>query len=86
MSEGHAGIKVSFENTGELINNEELDRIWDKFYKIDKSRSRKDGGTGLGLSIVKNIIDMHEGQCGVENTDIGVKFYFILPYITRIIE
>ena len=64
-------IKVSFENTGEGINNKELDKIWDKFYKIDKSRNRKDGGTGLGLSIVKNIISMHEGKCGSETQILG---------------
>lgn len=72
-------IKVSFENTGKFISNEDLDKIWGKFYKVDKSRNRKDGGTGLGLSIVKNIMDLHRGKYGVENTDIGVKFHFILP-------
>jgi len=71
--------QISFENTGELIKSEEIEKIWDKFYKIDKSRNRKDGGTGLGLSIVKNIVDLHGGQYGVENTEIGVKFYIILP-------
>ncbi len=71
--------KLSFENTGELINKEEIDKIWDKFYKIDKSRNRKDSGTGLGLSIVKNIVDLHQGKCGVENTKRGVRFYFELP-------
>ncbi|WP_346896370.1 HAMP domain-containing sensor histidine kinase [Clostridium sp. UBA7503] len=71
--------QLSFENTGELINKEEIDKIWDKFYKIDKSRNRKDSGTGLGLSIVKNIVDLHQGKCGVENTKRGVRFYFELP-------
>lgn len=79
MSQNKNMIEVSFENTGEPIKNEYLDKIWDKFYKIDKSRNRKDGGTGLGLSIVKNIVELHQGQCGVENTNIGVKFYFTLP-------
>lgn len=73
------GIKVSFENSGSYIDTEELDKIWDKFYKVDKSRNRKEGGTGLGLSIVKNIVDLHGGTYGVENTDLGVKFYFTLP-------
>ncbi len=71
--------QLSFENTGELINNEEIDKIWDKFYKIDKSRNRKDSGTGLGLSIVKNIVGLHQGKYGVENTKRGVRFYFELP-------
>ena len=71
--------EISFENTGDNINSEELDKIWDKFYKVDKSRNRKDGGTGLGLSIVRNIVDLHQGKYGVENTSIGVRFYFTLP-------
>lgn len=79
MYENQNMIKISFENTGEFIKSEDLDKIWDKFYKVDKSRNRKDGGTGLGLSIVRNIVDLHQGQCGVENTSIGVKFYFTLP-------
>ncbi|MEG0308451.1 MAG: HAMP domain-containing sensor histidine kinase [Clostridium sp.] len=75
----YSDTKVTFENTGEHIKDEELDKIWVKFYKIDRSRNRRDGGTGLGLSIVKNIVDLHQGTCGVENTSRGVKFYFTLP-------
>jgi two-component system, OmpR family, sensor histidine kinase VanS len=71
-------ICVEVENSGSKINTDETNKIWDSFYKIDKSRTRKLGGTGLGLSIVKNIILLHGGKCGVENTAIGVKFYFIL--------
>jgi len=67
---------VSFENSGSAIEEEQLSKIWDKFYKIDKSRSRNLGGTGLGLSIVKKIIELHRGSYGVLNTDKGVKFYF----------
>ncbi len=71
-------IRVEVENSGSKIAAAETNKIWDNFYKIDKSRTRKLGGTGLGLSIVKNIILLHGGSCGVTNTDIGVKFYFIL--------
>jgi len=71
-------ICVEVENSGNKIDIEETSKIWDNFYKIDKSRTRKLGGTGLGLSIVKNIILLHGGSCGVENTEIGVKFYFNL--------
>jgi len=71
-------ICVEVENSGSKIDADETSKIWDNFYKIDKSRTRKLGGTGLGLSIVKNIILLHGGRCGVENTDIGVKFYFVL--------
>ncbi|MBU3126139.1 cell wall metabolism sensor histidine kinase WalK [Clostridium sp. FP2] len=71
-------ICVEVENSGNKIDLSETSKIWDNFYKIDKSRTRKLGGTGLGLSIVKNIILLHGGTCGVENTEMGVKFYFIL--------
>ncbi|MFT5875763.1 MAG: two-component system sensor histidine kinase VanS [Clostridium sp.] len=71
-------ICVEVENSGSKIAATETSMIWDNFYKIDKSRTRKLGGTGLGLSIVKNIILLHDGTCGVENTEMGVKFYFTL--------
>ena len=71
-------ICVEVENSGNKIDEAETIKIWDNFYKIDKSRTRKFGGTGLGLSIVKNIMLLHSGSCGVENTEKGVKFYFIL--------
>ena len=71
-------IYVGVENSGTNIDATEIIKIWDNFYKIDKSRTRKLGGTGLGLSIVKNIILLHGGSYGVENTETGVKFYFIL--------
>lgn len=79
MNKVSEGIRIEFENSGSHIEGEELNKIWDKFYKVDKSRNRKEGGTGLGLSIVKNIIELHGGTYGVLNTDIGVKFYFTLP-------
>ncbi|MHC1686003.1 MAG: ATP-binding protein [Clostridiaceae bacterium] len=69
-------VRIEIENTGEKIFDEDIGKIWDKFYKIDKSRNRSVGGTGLGLSIVKNIIVLHNGEYGVENTENGVKFYF----------
>ena len=79
MNQVADGVSVEFENSGSPIEDKELNKIWDKFYKVDKSRNRKEGGTGLGLSIVKNIIELHGGTYGVMNTDIGVKFYFTLP-------
>jgi len=78
MVNGEDTISVEVENSGSKIEENETSKIWDNFYKIDKSRTRKLGGTGLGLSIVKNIILLHGGSCGVENTAIGVKFYFVL--------
>lgn len=71
-------ILIEIENTGNHIQEEELEKIWDKFYRVDKSRNRALGGTGLGLSIVKNILNMHGSSFGASNTDTGVKFYFTL--------
>ncbi len=71
-------IKVMVENYGEIIPEDKLDKIWDRFYRLDESRDRKTGGTGLGLSIVKNILQLHQSQYGVSNTEKGVLFYFYL--------
>jgi two-component system sensor histidine kinase VanS len=72
-------ISIEIENTGSSIPEDELTKVWDKFYKVDKSRNRKLGGTGIGLSIVKNILMLHGYSFGVENTERGVKFYFAVP-------
>jgi len=71
-------IITTIENTGTPIAEEDLSRIWDQFYRVERSRDRKSGGTGLGLSIVKHILELHESEFGVINTDQGVAFYFIL--------
>ncbi|SHI91244.1 HAMP domain-containing protein [Clostridium cavendishii DSM 21758] len=78
MQEVQDGLRISVENTGSHINEEELKLIWERFYKIDKSRNRKLGGTGLGLSITKNILEHHNFPYGVRNTDVGVEFYFMV--------
>ena len=65
-------------NTGDTIPEEELDKIWIKFYKVDKARTREYGGNGIGLSIVKAIMDSMNQQCGVKNFDNGVAFWFTL--------
>ncbi|WMJ79264.1 ATP-binding protein [Clostridium sp. MB40-C1] len=85
MIESEDDISVEVINTGSPIPEEELKNIWDKFYKIDKSRNRSLGGTGIGLAIVKNIIMLHEGNYGVENVDNGVKFYFTLKKNMRLL-
>lgn len=69
-------VKVTVTNTGKPISEDEINKIWDSFYKVDKSRSREYGGTGLGLSIVKGILKLHNSNFGVQNVDGGVKFWF----------
>lgn len=70
--------RVSVFNTGEKIPEEELDKIWSKFYKVDKARTREYGGNGIGLSIVKAIMEAHNQKYGVRNYDNGVEFWFEL--------
>ena len=74
-------IVIEVENDGENIPEESKEKLWNKFYKIDKSRNRSLGGTGLGLAIVKNILMLHESEFGVTNTETGVKFYFSLKKV-----
>ena len=71
-------VKTTVFNTGDAIPEEELDKIWVKFYKVDKARTREYGGSGIGLSIVKAIMDSMNQQCGVTNYDNGVSFWFTL--------
>ena len=71
-------VRVSVFNSGKNIPEEDIDRIWDKFYKVDKARTREYGGSGVGLSIVKAIMENHHRQCGVINKDNGVEFWFEL--------
>ncbi|BCN29217.1 sensor histidine kinase [Anaeromicropila herbilytica] len=71
-------IIVSVCNEGSHINESEIHKIWEKFYREDKSRSKKTGGTGLGLAICKQILEKHGSFYGVQNTDNGVRFYFML--------
>lgn len=78
VSENEETVIVEIENNGEPILEESLDKIWDRFYRIDASRSRHTGGTGLGLSIVKNILELHQAKYGVYNKENGVVFYFHL--------
>lgn len=62
------------DNKGIQIPEEQLDKIWNRFYRTETSRSRMTGGTGLGLAIVQQILDLHDFSYGVENTSEGVRF------------
>lgn len=72
-------LRVEVENEGPPIEADDLPRIWDSFYRAEKSRNREYGGTGLGLSIAKTILIMHQSDYGVSNRDNAVCFYFTLP-------
>ena len=71
-------VRVSVFNTGTPIPEEELEHIWEKFYKVDKAHSRTYGGSGIGLSIVKAVMDAHDMPYGVLNHTDGVEFWFKL--------
>ena len=69
-------VRCSVFNTGENIPEPDIDKIWEKFYKVDKARTREYGGSGIGLSIVKAILTAMNRECGVENKENGVEFWF----------
>ena len=71
-------VRVSVFNTGAQIPQEDKEQIWNKFYKVDKARTREYGGHGIGLSIVKAIMESFHQEYGVENYENGVAFWFEL--------
>ncbi|MCC8105102.1 MAG: HAMP domain-containing histidine kinase [Clostridiales bacterium] len=71
-------VRVTVFNTGLQIPEEDIGQIWDKFYKVDKARTREYGGSGVGLSIVKAIMESFHQEYGVENREDGVAFWFEL--------
>jgi two-component system sensor histidine kinase VanS len=71
--------ELSVENTGTQIDPADLDKLFQPFYRADKSRSRHTGGSGLGLYIVKTIFERHRLRYTIENTNNGVKFSIMFP-------
>ena len=71
-------VRVSVFSTGKPIPEDSIGHIWEKFYKVDKARTREYGGSGVGLSIVKAIMEGMHQDYGVINYDNGVEFYFEL--------
>lgn len=69
-------LYVSVFNSGNNIPEDDIEHIWEKFYKVDKARTREYGGNGIGLSIVKAILDNYNASYGADNHDDGVTFWF----------
>ncbi len=73
-------VEVSVRDDGPGIPPDAVARIFERFYRVDKARSREQGGTGLGLAIVKNVVTAHGGEVRVESTlGLGTEFFFTLP-------
>ena len=72
------GKKIIKFNTGKNIPSENMEKIWNRFYKEDTSRNREMGGTGIGLSLVKAIMNNYNNEYGAINKEEGVEFYFDL--------
>lgn len=70
--------RISVFNTGTPIPEEDIEHIWDKFYKVDKARTREYGGNGIGLSIVKAIMELFHNEYGLKNYDNGLEFWLEL--------
>ena len=74
------GVEILISDTGIGIPKEDLPRIWDRLYRVEKSRSRASGGTGIGLAIVKQIVERHGGHVTAESVEgKGTTMRFWIP-------
>ena len=80
VDETASKVHVSVYNSGSHIPDEDLDQVWEKFFKVDKARTREYGGSGVGLSIVRAIMESFHQDFGVRNVEDGVEFWFELDY------
>lgn len=80
LRQNQADAELLLEDSGPGLEDEQIDRLFERFYRVDSSRSRVGGGTGLGLSICKNIIEAHGGSIRVEHSALGgLKIRITLP-------
>ncbi|MBR6273920.1 MAG: two-component sensor histidine kinase, partial [Lachnospiraceae bacterium] len=75
LKETGNALRFAVYNSGSHIDDENIPKVWEKFFKVDKARTREYGGSGIGLSIVKAIMELHHRDCGVRNIDDGVEFW-----------
>ncbi len=78
MIRQETNVRITVFNSGRPIPEEDLKKLWDKFYKVDKAHTREYGGNGIGLSIVKAIMESFHQKYGVKNYENGVEFWFEL--------
>ncbi len=74
-----ADVLISITNSGDGIPPEDLDRVFERFYRVEKSRDRARGGAGIGLAIVKQLVESTGGRVGVESREGSTRFWFSLP-------
>ena len=72
-------MDVFFRNTGARIPQQQLERIFEKFYRLDSARSSRTGGAGLGLAIAKEIVELHGGTIAASSSDAYTEFRVTLP-------
>ena len=70
---------MSIANSGEPLPAAELERVFERFYRVDKSRDRARGGAGIGLSIVKQLVEASGGRVGADTSDGRTRFWFSVP-------
>ena len=75
----NSDLHIRIINYGRLIPKKDIDHIFDKFYRVEDSRSLQTGGAGLGLAITQNIVELHGGSVNVKSDLSGTVFEIVLP-------
>jgi two-component system sensor histidine kinase BaeS len=79
LAAGAESLRCAVENTGDEIPSDELELIWERLHRVDRSRARASGGAGIGLAIVRQIIAAHRGQVGASSAEGRTEIWFTLP-------